>query len=179
MIKGNPWKIGHLPHLPFHGLIRLQYQQPNPRPRTRAKICLEIKLRNLWSFGCGIWQAVPPQGLWSKACNGSGHKNNLFLNEGCSFLKCEMALALPERTRSTGFAEYAQGDCVAASKGFSICCALLSGNHAMTPFARQLSKISSALSANSASLMWHSIRCATTLLGSVCSSSSKNAFSPA
>ena len=36
--------------------------------------------------------------------------------------------------------------------------AFSSVNHAMTPFARQSSKISSALSANSASLMWHSIR---------------------
>ena len=178
MIKGDPSKIGHLPHLPFHSLIRFQYQQPNPRPRTRAEICLEIQLRNLSSLGCGMWQAVPPQGLWRKACNGCGLKNNLFLNKGCSFLKCEMVLALPERTRSTGFAEYAQGDCVAASKEFSICALFSRLNQAMTPFARQASKISSALSANSASLMWHAIRCATTLLGNEYSSSSKNAFSP-
>jgi hypothetical protein len=37
-----------MPHLPFHGLIRFKYQQSNPRPRARAKICLEIQPGNFW-----------------------------------------------------------------------------------------------------------------------------------
>jgi len=29
-------------------LIRFKYQQSNPRPRARAKICLEIQPGNFW-----------------------------------------------------------------------------------------------------------------------------------